>query len=455
MKISATTRNAYILMHRGAQALARAERQGIRVDVPYCENKHAHLTRKIELMTKRVEESPLYARWRRVYRDRTNIDSNAQLAHVLYKVMGIEPPSLTSSGQGATDEAALGRIKGVPELEWILEIRKLRKLRDTYLEAFMREQHDGYIHPFFNLHTVRTYRSSSDRPNFQNIPTRDKEAKRTTRRALLPRPGHQFIEADYSGIEVAIGACYHKDPVMLKYIKDPHSDMHLDMARQIFMLPDLEKSFPTLRQAAKNGFVFPQFYGDYYANNARHLSEWTKLPLKGRYRSGQGVMTPGDVPMADHLMENGIKGFKDLVDHLEGVERDFWGRRFAVYEQWKQSWVKDYQRRGYLDMYTGFRCSGIMKRNEVVNYPIQGSAFHCLLWSFIRLDEIARAEGWRSAPVCQIHDSILMDVWPPELEYVKQVVTRVTTVELAQAWPWIIVPLTIDIDEYGVDQPWL
>lgn len=455
MKISATTRDAYSLIHKGALALARAERVGIRVDLPYCETKRAHLTRKIEHITAKVEATPFYARWHKVYRENTNIDSNHQLAHILYKVMKIEPPALTASGQGATDEDSLDKIPNVPELKWLLEIRKLRKLRDTYLEAFIREQHAGVLHPFFNLHTVRTYRSSSDRPNFQNIPVRDKEARHTTRRALRPRPGHQFIEADYSGIEVAISACYHKDPVMINYINDPTSDMHLDMARQIFMAPDLEKSWPTLRNAAKNGFVFPQFYGDYYVHNARSLSEWTKIPTAGRYRSGQGLPVPGDIPMTDHLMKNGIKSYRDFEEHIRLVEEDFWGRRFAVYEQWKRAWVAQYQRRGYLDMHTGFRCSGIMKRNEVVNYPIQGSAFHCLLWSFIRLDEIAQTEGWRSALVAQIHDSILMDVHPAELEYVKQVVTRVTTEELLQAWRWINVPLTIEIDEYGVDQPWI
>ena len=51
-------------------------------------------------------------------------------------------------------------------------MRKLKKVRDTYLDAFLREQVDGYLHPFFSLHTVKTFRSSSERINFQNIPKR-------------------------------------------------------------------------------------------------------------------------------------------------------------------------------------------------------------------------------------------------------------------------------------------
>ena len=56
------------------------------------------------------------------------------------------------------------------------------------------------------------------------------------RKALFPRPGHQLLEADFSGLEVRIAACYHKDKTMVKYITDPTTDMHGDMAKQIFMI---------------------------------------------------------------------------------------------------------------------------------------------------------------------------------------------------------------------------
>jgi DNA polymerase I-like protein with 3'-5' exonuclease and polymerase domains len=114
-----------------------------------------------------------------------------------------------------------------------------------------------------------------------------------------------------------------------------------------------------------------------------------------------------------------------------------------------------YRKKGYFQMHTGFICSGIMGRNEVVNYPVQGSAFHCLLWSFIQMDKIMRKEHWDTKLVGQIHDSIILDVLPDELSHVKETLYDVTTKKLPQTWKWIIVPLKIDIDEYGVDEPWL
>ena len=456
MKIKATTADAYELFHNGVLALARAERQGIRVDTDYCIRKRNHLNRKISRLQKQLEETKLYQRWNLIYKAKTNIHSNHQLSQVLYKNMKIQPLKLTESGEGSTDEEALSRMD-VPGLDLILKIRKLAKIRSTYLEGFYREAQNGYIHPSFNLHNVRTYRSSSADPNFQNIPKRDKEAMEICRRALLPRPGHLLLEADFSALEVMISACYHKDPTMLKYLKDKKADMHLDMAKQIFMFDELDKANPThhiLRQAAKNGFVFPQFYGDYYGNNALGLCDWTKLP-QGKWKPGMGLELPSGEHISDHLIKSGIRSFPQFTDHMKQVEDDFWGKRFRVYNSWRKAWVERYRRKGSLQMLTGFVCSGIMRRNEIINYPIQGTAFHCLLLTFVLLDKAMREEGWRSRLVGQIHDSIMMDVHPDELEHIEKTAHKIVKEDLPNTWDWIIVPLEIEIENYGVDNAWV
>jgi DNA polymerase-1 len=242
--------------------------------------------------------------------------------------MGLTPDKTTESGKGSTDEETLKRL-GIPELKYIIQLRKLSKIRDTYLEQFVRETNDdGYMRPSFNLHTVRTHRSSSSNPNFQNIPKRDKEAMEACRRAILPRPGHQLFEADFSALEVMISTCYHKDPVMLAYLENPESDMHLDMARQIFKCPDLP-THSILRKAAKNAFVFPQFYGDYYGNNAQGLCEWAEMPL-GSWKNSDGVDVFDGIPLGKHMRSQGIKSYDQFVEHLKHVEDDFWNNRFKI-----------------------------------------------------------------------------------------------------------------------------
>lgn len=456
MELHPQTYSAYNLFHEGMLALARAEQQGIRVDMDYAENKKLQLNRKIDKLEREFKESTLYRHWAHSTPNKTpNLYSSQQLANFLYNIKKIKPVKTTASGQGSTDDEALKDLN-IPELTLLLEAKKLIKVRDTYLGAFIREQVDGYIHPFFNLHLVTTYRSSSDHPNFQNIPKRDKEAMQIVRRALYARPGHQLLEIDYSGIEVRIAACYHKDPVMLKYINDPTTDMHGDMAKEIFMMPNFNKNITEhaiIRSAVKNGFVFPEFYGDYYKNCAINISgKWMGLPA-GRWKNGQGMKMP-EGTIADHFISNGIKSLDDFIEHMKVIEKFFWEKRFKVYAKWKETWWKEYQRNGYVDSLTGFRFSGVMGKNDVINYPVQSAAFHCLLWSFKEIDHIGRSVNWESKLIGQIHDSIIIDVHPKELSAVAKVIKKVTTVDLPRAFTWINVPMDVEAEICPVDGSW-
>lgn len=456
MTINPNTEEAYKLLHNGTLALARAEQQGLRVDMDYLGKQKKRITRKILHLEKQFLKSAFFKGWQKSTTKSINIYSNHQLGHYLYKIKKIVPENTTASGEGSTNEETLTQL-GIPELKILMRIRKLKKIRDTYFEQFEREQVNGVLHPSFNLHLVKTHRSSSSNPNFQNIPKRDKEAMLLTRNALFPRKGYQLLEADYSGLEVRIAACYHQDSTMLKYIKDPTTDMHRDMAMQIFKLKTFDKHNPehkTLRAAAKNGFVFPQFYGDYYGNNAISIaSDWCGLSKTNKWKTGQGIEFE-DGYISDHLISHGFDSLKKFTEHLKKIERDFWYNRFPEYREWKERWWRTYLKYGYIDMKTGFRCSGIMSRNDVTNYPIQGAAFHCLLWSFIKLDFYMRQENWKTRLIGQIHDSIVFDVHPDELEMVSKNIVQVTTKELRKHWNWITVPLDIDAELCDVDAPW-
>ena len=456
MNINPHSYGAYQLFHEGILALAQAERQGIRVDLQYIESKKAHLTRKIERLDEKFKDTDFFRHWQHATKGRININSNSQLAHFLYDIKKLKVEKETQSGQGATDDEALQQMN-IPELNTLLEMRKLRKVRDTYLDAFAREQVDGIVHPFFNLHLVRTYRSSSDSPNFQNIPKRDEESMQMVRKAIFPRPGHQLMEIDYSGIEVRIAACYHKDSTMLHYINDPASDLHGDMAKQIFMVPDFNKKNPdhyVLRQAAKNGFVFPEFYGDYYGNCAINMAcRWGLLPQQGEWTGGLGIPLNGKT-LSDHLIAKGITSLDDFSEHLKKIEGNFWGKRFAEYAAWKDLWWNLYQKYGYIDLLTGFRCYGQMGKNDCINYPVQGAAFHCLLWSFIELNYFLRKYDFDSRLVGQIHDSMILDVNPLEVDQIREMAQQITCQDLPAAWKWIITPMEVEFELSPIDASW-
>lgn len=453
MNIHPQTKEAYRLFHEGILALGRAEQAGMRVDIEYCERKKAWLSKKIDRLERKIHESPFGQEWKQsVGGKKINLNSNAQLGRFLYWIQRIEPSRFTESGQPATDEEALSELD-IPELDMILEMRKLRKIRDTYLDAFVREQVNGWLHPFFNLHLTKTYRSSSDSPNLQNIPKRDKEAMKICRGALFPRLGHQFVSMDYSGIEVRMACVYTEDE---KLIQDTlHGDMHKDMAIELYMLDDLDKRHSgeaVLRQGGKNGFVFPQFYGDYYGNCAPNLLKWAKK-----------AYLQDDTPALIHLKDKrlitldkagNVRNFDRFLEHVKKVEDHFWNVRYRKYTRWKDRTWREYQRKGYIDMKTGFRCSGLMNKKDVTNYPFQGTAFHCLLWSFIEIDKAFQEQGMNSRLVSQVHDEVTADVPPEECEKATSLMARISREDIRRAWDWIIIPLDVEAEKAEVDKSW-
>jgi len=158
IKITPVTKQAYELFHEGTLAFARAERIGLRIDVEYCQKQTKRLTNKIGKLKVAAEETKFIQHWKHVYGSKYNFNSNYQLAHVLYDIKKIAPVKKTTKGKGATDEEALTAL-GLPELNTIIKVRKLMKIRDTYIGAYIREQVQGTIHPSFNLCFVKTFRS--------------------------------------------------------------------------------------------------------------------------------------------------------------------------------------------------------------------------------------------------------------------------------------------------------
>ena len=95
---------------------------------------------------------------------------------------------------------------------------------------------------------------------------------------------------------------------------------------------------------------------------------------------------------------------------------------------------------------TGFECSGVMSRNDVYNYPIQGPAFHLLLWSLIQIVKWTVKNKMRSKVIGTIHDSIEADVHRDELEEFIEKVVEVMTIAVRKHWDWVIVPLEAEVE---------
>lgn len=449
------SKKSYQLLHEGVQALSIVEANGLKIDEVYLDSAIRKTRRDIERLQERQKESKTFRIWKRTFGRKTNLESNDQLGTILFEKLEHDPIAYTPTGKPKTDEKSLTAIDS-PFVKNYLKIKKLRKALSTYLIGIKREVADGFLHPSFNLHTTVSYRSSSQNPNFQNMPIRNPEIGELVRTAFIARQGRRLVEIDYGGIEVCVAACYHKDPSMISYIEDKTKDMHRDMAMECYKLSQ-DQVTKEIRYCGKNMFVFPQFYGDWYITCAQSL--WEAMDI-------MKLKTADGVPLKKHLREKGIKKLGNLDPkeepssnsferHIRNVEKAFWNKRFPVYSKWKKWWTEKYQKRGWMITKTGFICQGHLERNKIINLPVQGSAFHCLLKSLIVivLRELKKRK-MKTMIVGQIHDSIVADVPNEELQEFLCMSNSIMTKKLRKNWPWIIVPLEIEAEISPIEGNW-
>jgi len=458
----------YSLFHAGCLALSEVEANGIQVDVEYLAQAKEECRANIARCKASLLVDPVYTIWRRKFGAKTNLGSREQLGSVVFDVLGTPCSEWTDTGRPITDDAALRNLN-IPFVRMYLETERWKKALNTYLRNIEQETCNGLLHAFYHLHLADSYRSSSSNPNFQNFPIRRPEVAKLIRSAFVPRNDkQQLVEFDFKGMEVSVSACYNHDPKLIEYITDTKTDMHRDMAEQCYLLSRKEltpqndtkeeaKRAKNIRYVAKNRFTFPEFYGNWYKAVTKDL--WMGI-------SELNLHTIAGKSLKEHLRKMGIHG-RGACDpkeqdprpgtfeaHIKAVEDDFWHNRFKVYNQWKRDWNQTYLEKGYFDTLTGFRCQTLMDRKQAVNYPIQGSAFHCLLWSLIRVQKLLRKYKLKSLIVGQIHDSMLMDVLVSERKEVIKIVRQVTMEDLAKHWRWIIVPMRIDVEAAPPGESW-
>jgi DNA polymerase I-like protein with 3'-5' exonuclease and polymerase domains len=434
-EISAHQMKGFSLFMDGAKALAKVQEHGMKIDKVQLLKNERTLTEKINAIVNMIDSMDEI----KDYDKTLDLNSSEQLVKFVYDYLKMPVPPEGKS----VDEKALSRFNK-PIIKLLLKYRKATKIRDTFLSQFKREQWDGIIHPSFALNRVKTFRGSSSGPNFQNLPKHDKTANKMIRGIIHPAEGCKICEYDYRSIEVGVGATYHKDPQMLKYLSDESANMHTDTAIDIFMR-DLDTYTKAERQLAKNKFVFPAFYG---SSAKPHQGQKIGVVARDLWEG-----TPPET-MA-HLRSCGIRGIEDFQAHVIDVEDKMWNERFPVYSEWRNKTWKKYKRKGYLDLYTGFRVYGPLSYTQVVNIQTQGSAFHVLLHTLIKTAPRIFDLSGRTYVNGQIHECIVVNVHPEEEEEIDRLINYFGTVRLPEAYPELsIVPLIIEKDSSEIDGDW-
>jgi DNA polymerase-1 len=292
----------------------------------------------------------------------------------------------------------------------ILEYRTMGRLKSTCVEALLKlvDPAGGRIHTTFLQSVAATGRLSSRDPNLQNIPVRG-ELGGQVRQAFIPAPGHVFLGADYSQMELRLLAHFSEDPVLLKAFREK-IDIHRQTAAEIFAIhPELVTS--EMRRQAK-----VVNFGIIYGMSPFGLARQMGAPQR--------------------------------------VASEFIQRYFARHTRvkaYQEETVKAAQERGWVTTFLGRRrrlphlkSANRLLRQEAeraaINTPLQGTAADIIKEAMLEVEAALTAAGLGGRMLLQIHDELLFEV--PESEVAA---TAGTVRRVMQAVVPLKVPLEVDL----------
>lgn len=405
------TKLATVLEMPLVTVLAAMEHEGFNIDT-IALNNYADVLRK-QIVT--IEDS-IYTSTG----ERFNIASPRQMGEVLFEKLALDPKAkLTKTKQYSTSEETLLALRDRhPVIDHILQYRGLTKLLSTYVDALPKlvNPHTGRIHTSFNQAVAATGRLSSNNPNLQNIPIRDAEG-REIRKAFIPsRPENLLLAADYSQIELRLMAHMSADTSMIEAFLSG-ADIHTATAAKIYHLP-IEEVSREQRSRAKTAN-----FGIIYGISAFGLAQ--RL----------GISRTDAKTLIDSYFAS-YPGVKDYMDRC----------------------VHEARRKGYVETLFGRRrmlpdinsanptVKGFAERNAI-NAPIQGSAADIIKLAMIRVHQRMSDEGFHSRMILQVHDELVFDVVPGEMDSLKVLVKHEMENVLT-----LSVPLIVDM---GTGSNWM
>ncbi|HEY8911104.1 MAG TPA: DNA polymerase I [Desulfosporosinus sp.] len=377
--------------------LAEIERHGIGVNVEQLTSFGEGIS-----ITLRQLELDIYA----LAEETFNINSPKQMGTILFEKLGLPTAKKTKTGYSTNAETLEELRLAHPIVEKILDYRQLNKLMSTYVNGLLAQVKDGRIHTTFQQTVAATGRLSSTEPNLQNIPIR-LEQGRQLRKVFHPtEPGWVLLSADYSQIELRILAHYSQDPLLCESFA-LGQDVHTRTAAEVFGI-SLEAVTPNMRRSAK-----AVNFGLMYGLTEYGLSRDLGIPRKE----------------AKFYMEQYFKRYSGVKQYLETV--------VAKAKQEGQVHTLLNRLRRIPELLSSNRVQRQFGERIAMNTPVQGTAADIMKLAMIHVAE--GLKPFRAAILLQVHDELLLQVAPEELEDVAHMLIE----KMENAFP-LTVPMTVD-----------
>jgi DNA polymerase-1 len=342
------------------------------------------------------------------------IGSPQQLGAILFEKLALSRKRRGKTGF-STDARVLAAIRDEHEIVPMIERwRELSTLVKTYLEplpSLVDER--SRLHTTFVQTVAATGRLSSVNPNLQNVPIRT-PLGREIRGCFVAGPGCVLLAADYSQVELRILAQLADEPV-LKEIFRRGEDVHTATACQVFGV-EPEELDAGMRSKAKM-----VNYGIVYGLTDFGLADRLQIP---REEAAVFIATYFErFPAVRQFIE------RTIAQAIEqGYVTTLLGRRRQIPELRARN-----------------RQQHALGERLAINTVIQGTAADIIKVAMVRCHSATAA--LRSRLILQIHDELLFECPPDEVERMRALVEA----EMVGAWE-LDPPLAVDL---GVGANWL
>lgn len=370
------------------EVLTDMEKVGIEIDPEYFEKYGIELDEKLEELTKKIYE---------IAGGEFNINSPKQLSEVLFMNLNLTPVKKTKTGLSTGVEVLEELMRqGVKIAEYILEYRKLAKLKSTYVDPLPKMMDENHrLHTTFNQTGTATGRLSSSNPNLQNIPVKTEEGIKI-RQGFIAKEGCLLLGIDYSQIELRVLAEISQDETLIEAYRRGE-DLHSLTAKKIFQLSENDDVSREQRIAAKI-VNFSIIYG----KTSFGLSQELKI-------------TPKE---ASEYIDRYFKQYPK-VKELEKTIIEF---------AEKNGYVETYFKRKRIIDGINSKNSNIKKQAErmAVNTVIQGTAAEILKKVMIALYK--EIEGEKDINLLlQVHDELIFEIEEDKVQEYREKIEKIMT----------------------------
>mgnify|MGYP001590120463 CR=1 FL=1 len=360
-----------------------------------------------------------------------NLDSPEQVSWLLFDYLKLPPPRVrgkipvVDKGFISTNSKdVLDEMEPHPVVEAVQRYREYSKLLGYTKALSQPHPTTGKIHTHFNQDIVKSYRLSSSKPvNLQQVPSKTEDG-RLLRGAFVPSPGNVILKADVNQAELRVEASLSRDRRKLEIYSRVNSDgsiggdIHGEANQLIFgSKPDFEKNKEMYRKRTKAGN-----FGTLYRGGVHTIAHAMGVILNGAadFMAQQKRTFPG----SERYFHEAVKKL-----HALGYSTSPLGGRRTLpnLKSVRPKFVREAEREGY-------------------NNEIQMAVSILLKRAMIRIQSGMDKLGLKAQMIIQVHDELIFDVAPPDVEQLKGLINSAFDV------PELIVPMKVDI---GVGPNWL